>query len=48
MAEIGLNFKSGFDIAKLTHESIGEALPTMALPISETALKARLFLLSNI
>jgi len=48
MAEIGLNFKSGFDIAELTHESIGEALPAMALPISETALKARLFLLSNV
>jgi len=48
MAEIGLNFKSGFDIAELTHESIGEALPAMVLPVSETAVKARLFLLSNV
>ena len=48
MAEIGLNFKSGFDIAELTHESIGEALPAMVFPVSETALKARLFLLSNV
>ena len=48
MAEIGLNFKSGFDIAELTHKSIVEALPAMALPISKTALKARLFLLSSV
>ena len=48
MAEIGLNFKSGFDIAELTHKSIGEALPAMALPVSNTALKARLFLLSSV
>ena len=48
MANLAQNTKGGFDIAELTHKSIGEALPAMVLPVSETALKARLFLLSNI
>jgi hypothetical protein len=48
MTETGLNARGGFDIAELTHESIGEAPPTMAFPISETDLKARLLLLSNV
>ena len=48
MANLAQNAKGGFDIAELTHKSIGEALPAMVLPVSETAVKARLFLLSNV
>ena len=48
MANLAQNAKGGFDIAELTHKSIEEALPVMVLPVSETALKARLFLLSNV
>ena len=48
MANLARNPKGGFDIAELTHKSIGEALPVMVLPVSETAVKARLFLLSNV
>ena len=48
MANLAQNAKGGFDIAELTHKSIDEALPVMVLPVSETALKARLFLLSNV
>ena len=48
MANLAQNAKGGFDIAELTHKSIGEALPVMVLPVSETAVKARLFLLSSV
>jgi hypothetical protein len=48
MVNLAQNAKGGFDIAELTHKSIGEALPAMLLPVSETARKARLFLLSNV
>ena len=48
MVNLAQNAKGGFDIAELTHKSIGEALPAMLLPVSETAIKARLFLLSNL
>ena len=48
MANLAQNAKGGFDIAELTHKSIEEALPVMVLLVSETALKARLFLLSNV
>ena len=48
MVNLAQNAKGGFDIAELTHKSIGEALAGMVLPVSETALKARLFLLSNV
>ena len=37
----------GFDIAVLTQKNTGEAIAAMALPISESDKKARLFLLSN-
>ena len=48
MLNLAQNTGGGFDIAELTHKSIGEALPAMVLPVSETAVKARLFLLSNV
>ena len=32
----------------MPHPRVGEALPAMALPVSNTALKARLFLLSSV
>ncbi|MDX2426149.1 MAG: hypothetical protein QNK15_07850, partial [Cycloclasticus sp.] len=41
-----LKSTGGFDIAVLTHKTEGEAIPHKALPISETSLKERLFLLS--
>jgi hypothetical protein len=48
MANLAENTRGGFDIAELTHRSIGEAMPVKVLPVSETALKTRLFLLSNV
>jgi len=48
MANLTQNAKGGFDIAELTYKSTGEAMPVMVLPVSEAALKARLFLLSNV
>jgi hypothetical protein len=48
MLNLGENTAGGFDIAELTHQTIGEAMPVMVLPVSETALKERLFLLSNV
>lgn len=47
MNEIALNSGGGFDIAELTQKNTGEAIAVKASPISESAKKARLFLLSN-
>jgi hypothetical protein len=48
MANLAENARGAFDIAELTHQTTGEAVAGMVLPVSETALKARLFLLSNV
>jgi hypothetical protein len=48
MANLAENARGAFDIAELTHETTGEAIAGMVLPVSETALKERLFLLSNV
>lgn len=46
MVEIARNTRGGFDTAVLTHETIGEAIPVKALPVSNTELKRGLLLLS--
>ncbi len=40
-------FGGGFDIAELTQKNLGDACTAMGSPISESAKKARLFLLSK-
>jgi hypothetical protein len=48
MANLAENARGAFGIAELTHQTTGEAIAGMVLPVSETALKERLFLLSNV
>jgi hypothetical protein len=48
MLNLGENRAGGLNIALLAQKNIDEALPVKVLPVSETALKARLFLLSNV
>lgn len=45
--EIAPNITGGFDIAVLTHKSIGEVLIDKASPFSESAKNERLFLISS-
>jgi hypothetical protein len=47
MRDIAPNMAGGFDIAVLTHKRTGEALRVKVLPISESAIKSRLLIISN-